>query len=501
MLSVTVSEIGQRFFNRIRRKIYSLLITREKWLFAGFVLALTLFLFSPIEWLGEHVFKNRVQERQAQRAVFPHQLHILSTDMHISPIADLKFVASSEFEDIVVTDLSLSGACAEAGTCAKWNELKVMGEPGDLNIMYDAHQRLIPFFDAYREGGSVNSALVTASDAIHCSHPLGMCEYYMPFNRSLIMWSTTRFEQGRETSGPRLQGFIKRVRAMALQKGNALLANSVYDQHYVHYFTGLMPTYIPSLCSYISARYAWSHDTDRDFVRRSTILGHGFRPLHFDGDFESFVAPLIRGLASAGLPLTVTHLRRYYAGKRYEYTDLAKHPAMLHFPYQVSIMSFFEQYTMGIPIIVPSHALLTKWHLQYGLVSELTWDLVVHGEARNSSVPQHDDADEPFDPNQAAHPNAVSYWLRFADYYTFPHIIYFDDWDDLVRVLTTVDLNAVSRAMLDAGARLRHDVARKWKTVFDSIIPASARPSMRHLTSYEDAMKAIYGDDIMETIP
>ena len=32
---------------------------------------------------------------------------------------------------------------------------------------------------------------------------------------------------------------------------------------------------------------------------------------------------------------------------------------------QVSIMSVFEYYRMGLPMFVPSPRLLTKWHLQY----------------------------------------------------------------------------------------------------------------------------------------
>ncbi|RYE85539.1 MAG: hypothetical protein EOO65_00160 [Methanosarcinales archaeon] len=440
---------------------------------------------------------GRLRERDKKRHELPNQLHILSTDMHISPVADLKHIISSNFPLVHMTDLSLSGACGSMNTCAQWNELRVLRPPGSLDIIYDAESKLDNFFDAYREGGRLNSTLVTASDAVHCSHPAGMCEYYMPFNRSLIIWSTTRFEQGREISKQRLQHFIKRVRAMAFQKGNALLANNVFDQHYVHYFTGLLPVYIPSLCGYISERYSWSSDGDRDVSRHNTILAFGFRPLHFHGSFNAFVAPLTRALDAAHSPFKISHIKEFSNRERYSYADISRHPAVLHLPYQVSTMSFFEQYMMGIPIIAPSHALLVKWHLEYGLVSELTWNLLQHGAARESLVPRHRDADEPHDPNKAADLEAVSYWLGFADYYTFPHIVYFNDWDHLARILSTIDLSAVSADMLEHGRNLRRDTVGKWKTVLDNVIPASERPSMRQLDTYEGAMNAIYGSHLL----
>jgi hypothetical protein len=40
-----------------------------------------------------------------------------------------------------------------------------------------------------------------------------------------------------------------------------------------------------------------------------------------------------------------------------------------------------------------------------------------------------------------------------ADFYTFPHVILFDSWEDLVVKLQTIDLRAVSAAMHEYNAR------------------------------------------------
>ena len=57
---------------------------------------------------------------------------------------------------------------------------------------------------------------------------------------------------------------------------------------------------------------------------------------------------------------------------RFEYSDLASHPAIVLIPYQVSIMSIFEYYRMAIPLFVPTPSLLAKWQLEHRILSEVS---------------------------------------------------------------------------------------------------------------------------------
>ncbi len=50
---------------------------------------------------------------------------------------------------------------------------------------------------------------------------------------------------------------------------------------------------------------------------------------------------------------------------RYKYEDLTAFKGVVVIPYQCSIMSIFEYYRMGIPMIVPSLDLLTSWHMEW----------------------------------------------------------------------------------------------------------------------------------------
>lgn len=68
-------------------------------------------------------------------------------------------------------------------------------------------------------------------------------------------------------------------------------------------------------------------------------------------------------------PLRLSGIRELYP-RHYEYAALARHPAAVLLPYQVSVMSFFEYYRMGLPMFVPSPQLLVQWHMKYRVLNE-----------------------------------------------------------------------------------------------------------------------------------
>jgi hypothetical protein len=417
---------------------------------------------------------------------------LLSIDFHISPIWDLKHLLSASFPAARVSDRSLSGACGRPGTCATPATLAVLRQ-GDV----DHSMHLSPgvrreFFGAYAPGGG-GGALVAASDAMVCSHPTGMCEVVMPFNRSVFLWATTRFEQGRERSAARFGGFVRNFRAMAALPGSAVLANNMYDAHYVRYFTGLPVTYLPSLCAYPGVKWAGGGGA-RGGAGPLRVLVHGYRPHRGGVGLDAFIAPL---RAAVGGAATFIELRAAL-GEDYEYQALVDGAAaVLHIPYQVSVMSFFEHYRMGVPLLAPSLELLTRWHMAHGMVSERTWDTVLaNAPAGGSVLPRHPDADEPFDPNDEHSEEAVRWWLQWSDFYVFPHVILFDSWEDAAQKLAAVDLTAVSRSMRAFSDEQEAAVKEQWAGLLRGLPSRAERDAsdarLAGLT-YDQRMDAIYG--------
>ena len=69
------------------------------------------------------------------------------------------------------------------------------------------------------------------------------------------------------------------------------------------------------------------------------------------------------------------------------------------------------------------------------------------------------------DPNNDLDEDAVKYWLKFADFYQWEHVIYFDSVEDLVHKMLTVDLNEISNRMKEYNAQVRHDIKEIWSRV------------------------------------
>jgi len=120
-----------------------------------------------------------------------------------------------------------------------------------------------------------------------------------------------------------------------------------YDAEYVKYFTGLKDVpVLPNYCAYTKVSYS---------PTRSQVLigpGRGIK----DQLYRELKAAA-RGTRFASM----ARLRDLYP--RFEYKDLAAHPAIVLIPYQVSIMSLFEYYRMAIPLFVPSPSLLAQWQV------------------------------------------------------------------------------------------------------------------------------------------
>ena len=288
-------------------------------------------------------------------------------------------------------------------------------------------------------------------DAFVCFHPVGMCELYMPFNRTIIIIASTRYELWRfdPSSWTKLNENLKQI---AQHPKNVIAANNLYDVEYIRYFTGINATLLPSLCDYTNVDY---NPSRKEFLIAPIHVKHG--------------EILFKKLLSNSLQfhsIQVVAIRELYSN--YKYSDLAKHPAIVYVPYQVSVMSLFEQYRMNIPLLFPSLDLLTQWHLNYSLVNEKTWDQAWYGIVPNSSHIPGVLAGVP-DPNNDHDRTSVRYWLNFSDFYQWPHITYYDSTDDLVQKLTTTDFPSISKKMKEHNKQLKENLLRKWKEILDNI--------------------------------
>jgi hypothetical protein len=146
-------------------------------------------------------------------------------------------------------------------------------------------------------------------------------------------------------------------------------------------------------------------------------------------------------------------------GAKYDWSALVRHPAFIYIPYNSSSMSFLEQYSMNVPLFVPTKEFLLELALKYGALLEISWNLYF-GLPSGSCV-KGVRQDLP-DPNDHFNLEGIKLWMSFYDFYRFPHVQQFSSFVDLKRKLETTDMASVSRLMADHNRARKAEIKADW---------------------------------------
>ncbi|CAF4769311.1 unnamed protein product [Rotaria socialis] len=361
---------------------------------------------------------------------------------NFSPIQDLKTILVPF--GVQFFDKSLSYSCQRTRTCL--SHIRVLTNTNGMNF---SDQLASEFYEFYKNQTEMNLV-----DAFVCFHPVSMCELYMQFNRSMIVISSTRYELARFQPDQWMK-LNENLKKIAQDPKNFVAANNLYDAEYIRYFTGMKVPVLPSLCNYTNADYN---------PKRSQFLLAPIHSLYFDDVFKKLLKTSFKRYQNH--TIKIVPIRNLYPN--YKYSDLTNHPAIIHVPYQVSIMSVFEQYRMNIPLVFPSLNLLTKWHYEYGVVAEKTWEQAFNERRSKSSRIKGVLTDVP-DPNNDYDRSAIRYWLNFSDFYQWPHITYYESADDLISKLISTDFRMISKQMNEYNRQVGESVVKKWKEILNNI--------------------------------
>ncbi|UJR33343.1 hypothetical protein I4U23_020792 [Adineta vaga] len=423
------------------RSIYRQLLRHS--IFVCFLCTVLILGSSLIYFLGDD--ENKVLDFSE----YDDKITFWSNDYHISPIRDLKHLLTPL--DVRFIDKSLSGSCI-TDTCAK--DLFVLSTLNGMNPNKSIRKQ---FYEFYKDDPLMNRV-----DAFVCFHPVAMCELFMSFNRTIIVIASTRYELGR-FSVNEWNEWNRNLRTIASNPRNVVAANNLYDAEYIRYFTGINTTVLPSMCAYTNVHYQ-SVNMRPEFI---------FFPSHGDSHFnEQFLDELNFSLKKSHASIIVKPLRKLY--KFYSYSDIIRHPGIIYLPYQVSTMSLFEQYTMNIPLFFPSIDLLTMWHLKYNIIYDRTWDKALTGKGKHHSIiPPYDLNTTIPDPNNEFDHSSIYYWLKYADFYQWPYITYFNSIDDLALKLITTNLTYISEQMSTYNHRKHLKLLDDWKIILDRISTSS----------------------------
>ena len=435
----------------------------------------------------------------------PRGFTFYSRDMHVSPIADLKYTFSREpwkhkfidhsvanmYRDVVdYKDIGHdNGNCSFSSVLPANHLIFLKSEKIDT----EALKRQV--FEA-----AMGDPELLAVDAFVCQYVASLCEAFLPLNRSLIVIAYVRYEYGRH-HWERWQKWNERLRRIAENPRNLVAANNLYDANYIRHFTGIQNVAVlPSFTGYAAGEngeVTWNPTRPEILVGPKRSIATSVRLLLNNHEAVKSNKVLIRGI------------RDMY--KRYTFEDLASHPCIvLLSPYTNSVMSYREFYRLNIPMYAPSLKLLLTWHLEDRIMRERTWEAALGDQenprryvvSRGSFIPAHPDAIYPhLDPNNEYDVASLKHWLQQSDFYQLPHVQYFDSIDDLIEQLTfqTISsLRAVSRRMRAFNADLEANLTESWdgifRRIFKGLEPATRhpRPLAAFPNSYEASLEAMY---------
>jgi hypothetical protein len=291
-------------------------------------------------------------------------------DLHISVIADFK----SACPEVEVVDWCLSGHA--------WVMKRQQDYPDHINPR--TWQDLTP--ERIRAFQEQYDAFLRSFDGFIVGYCSAFAMVYEKYNKPILMLNAVRYDIPycftKSTVGRAQWNLcLQRLQSKGLL---TIVSNNKADQRYTQLGTGMLPMFLPSLCLYTNVQYA---------PRNPTFLVYG-------GSFPDH--PLLTQKRDLPHP--------------HDWSDLMAYRGIVNFPYEVSLMSVFEQFTAGCPLFFPSKA---YWKSKPDIQSlSAYW---------GSQLPA-----------EFAPMATTDAWIDLADMYTTfksPNTHYFDSTEHLLQLL------------------------------------------------------------------
>lgn len=271
--------------------------------------------------------------------------------------------------------------------------------------------------EVWREFHDLHKEKLSTYDGFVVTYPPIFSMFYKEFERPTIVYIPVRYDLPYTDNAGMLEIFNKFLG----NKNIILVANNMIDKLYTEDRTGLSVEYIPDLCEYTKMK--WEPKRDEFLL--------------YDGSRRIQIGKTVN---------------RYEMPHPHTWKEIQSFKGIIHFPYQVSTMSFFEQYSAGIPLFYPSKELLIKlWNKKQGVLNQCFWTKTQHGKYGFETMEEV---------------------INHADYYSgcFPHVIHFDSLVELEdKMYDDSFLQWTHDRMLEDNVVNRESVYQKWNYLLKGI--------------------------------
>ena len=375
-------------------------------------------------------------------------MRFFNIDLHIGVIGDLRQILCAMGHE--VTDWTLSAHAWVLGR--RRDRIDVLNEMTWRELspsMCDA------FYERYKDE-------LEPYDAFIVTHTPSFAMLYERWNKPIICVASTRYEApftDKPEAWEQLNAYLRRK----IDDGILIpVANNKYDAAYAELFTGRKWTVIPSLCNYTHARYSGERSESlyvSKYLLPRKVHGLVDKSEEFKRSLTQRVAMKL-GLGSAM--------------QGYSWAEIARFKSAVVIPYNASVMSIFEMYAAGIPMLFPSQRFAAELYSAQGndgVLSELSFNRV-RGLPGGSTLP----CARP-DPNAYEDVDGMMQWVRLADFYdseNLAHLLYFDSFDEMEEQLAMSDWSAIHSSMAQHHAQRTRTARDAWAHLVNSLDNAEA---------------------------
>jgi hypothetical protein len=300
------------------------------------------------------------------------------------------------------------------------------------------------------------------ADLLYFSAPVVPFELFLPFDLPMIVQAPYGFELGRDLPQPGGEYYWDTVAswkaasrcatrgASPCKTPKMMASQSPYDVQVMRYVTGAAPLRLPCHGSIHAIDYEGAE---------SKVVTFAFGSRDYQKMREALL--LMRGRnwpwanASAifdGIPGAEQFDFRGLQ-KPFLLKDLARQGALVLIPYKPAINFFLEIYSMNLPVFVPSPQFYAEIDREYKISFERLWF---------GGIPESNTTEIKHRPNDTESFEANKYWNSFADHYSYPHVVLFDSWSDLVQKLSSANFRRISDSMRLFNAKRKNHIANKW---------------------------------------
>ena len=268
-------------------------------------------------------------------------------------------------------------------------------------------------------------------DGFIVTHIPALSLLYEKFNKPIIFVASTRYEYPFTTDIKRWNWFNNYVND---NKNIIPIANNLYDKWYCEQFLNKEFQYVSSLCEYTNSKYTGNNS--------KSLLTSKF----LDINDESII-------------------HKNKIGK-YSWDQLADYKSIIHFPYNVSTMTIFENYSANIPLFFPSKELNMYLANRNLTLSELSYNQVLGLENKSIFKYKGD-----IDPNDYKSEFILNKSIELSDFYNqnMKHIITFDNIDDLKYKINNTNFKEVSEKMRTHNIDRKESILEGWKKILENI--------------------------------